>query len=121
MARLRFNDISSLGTANPITLGASAGSCSWTSAPSFPAAISWPDYAVLVVEPDTANEEIVWLTGWAPGATSGTVVRAAEPSAGGVSAPIAHAAVAWAHGPTQFDHSQAAESDSGIMARTVLL
>lgn len=104
MTRLRHNDISSLGIANPITLASSTTtSCSWTSAPLFPVSISWPDYAVLVVEPDTANEEIVWLTGWTLGATSGTVVRVAEKSAGGTPVPITHSAVAWTHGPTLQD------------------
>jgi hypothetical protein len=104
MTRQRHNDISSLGAANPITLSsATTTTCSWTSAPSFPLSISWPDYAVLIVEPDTANEEIVWLTGWTLGSTTGRVVRMAEPSPGGTPVPITHSSVAWTHGPTAQD------------------
>jgi hypothetical protein len=122
MTRLRHNDISSLGTANPITLSsATTTTCSWTSAPSLPLSISWPDYAALVVEPDTANEEIVWLTGWTKGSTSGTVVRMAEPSPGGTATAIAHNATAWTHGPTSFDINPQGSADSGLAARTMLL
>jgi hypothetical protein len=92
--------------ANPITLSsATTTTCSWSSAPSFSASIAWPDYAVIIAEPDTANEEIMWLLGWTLGSTTGFVQRAAEDSPGGraINSPISHSGVIWTHGPTARD------------------
>lgn len=99
MARLRLNNVGDpKGTANPITFAdGSTTTGTWTSAPSF-ATIASPDYAVIVVEPDTANEEIVHLTAYTAGATTGTFTRAQEGSTG-----VAHAAKAWVHGPVAND------------------
>jgi hypothetical protein len=72
------------------------------SAPSFPRAISLPDFLPITVEPGTANEEIIWLVGWSPGGTTGLVVRNAEVSDYG-SGAITHTSVAWQHGPTNLD------------------
>jgi hypothetical protein len=75
--------------------------CSWSTAPAF-GLISLPDYAPIIAEPDTANEEIMWLIGYVPGATTGLVIRNAEVSQSGAGA-ITHSAVAWVHGPTALD------------------
>ena len=102
MSRLRFNDCSSFGTTNPITLASgTTNACSWSSSPGF-GLISPPDLAAIIVEPDTANEEIIWLFGFVPGATTGLVIRNAEVSQSGAGA-ITHTAVAWVHGPTAQD------------------
>jgi len=104
MGRLRLNDVStgqSSATAgnNPITLTASGNSASFTSSPSFPS-IAPPDFAAVSVEPDTTNEEIIYVVGFTPGATTAAVRRNAEPTAGGANASVAHTAVGWVHGPT---------------------
>jgi hypothetical protein len=61
--------------------------------------IADPDYLPLVINPDTAAMEIVWLTAYTAGATSGTVLRAQESTTG-----VAHTSGAdIAHGPTVTD------------------
>jgi hypothetical protein len=101
VARLRFNNLSSFGTTNPITLSSgSTATATWSSTPGFPT-IAAPDFAVIVVEPDTANEEILYLTAFTSGATTGTVLRAQEGTTG-----ITHTATAWVHGPTALDFLQ---------------
>lgn len=97
MARLRFDNVSSFGAANPITIPSGAGTCTWVSAPSFPTIVA-PDYAVIVSEPDTANEQRRYLTAYTSGATSGTISAAQEGSTG-----AARTAVEWQHGPTALD------------------
>jgi hypothetical protein len=105
MGRLRFNDVSSIGSTNPITLALNGTTAAWASAPRFPT-ITAPDYAIVVVEPDTAQEEIVQLTAYVLGATSGTVVRNFEPTQGGANAAPAHTATFWCHGPTAADFAE---------------
>lgn len=108
MSRLRLNDVLGSASGNPITLtSGTTTTCSWSSSPAFPL-ISPPDLAVIVVEPDTTNEEILYLRGFTPGATTGLVTRAAEPNQGGSQVGITHTAVAWIHGPTAYDLRQPA-------------
>lgn len=58
-----------------------------------------PIYLPLVIDPDSATEEIVWLTAYTEGATTGTILRAQENSIG-----IAHSNGApIVHGPTAAD------------------
>lgn len=107
MARLRFNDISSFGTTNPVTLTNGGTTATFASAPAFPT-IASPDYAVIVVEPDSANEEIVQITAYTSGATTATVVRNFEATSGGANGSPAHTSVVWVHGPTAADFKSAA-------------
>lgn len=96
--RLRYNNIFGTSAANPITFssgGTTTGS--WVSSPGFPT-IASPNYVAIVVEPNTANEEIVYLTAYTSGGTSGTFTRAQEGTSG-----ITHTATAWSHSPTVFD------------------
>jgi len=105
MARLALNNVSSFGQTNPITFSSSTTATgSWPSAPPFPT-IASPDYAPVIVEPDTPNEEITYLTAYVAGQTSGTFSRAAETSTGGMPAGSGtiHAGTPWVHGPTAAD------------------
>jgi hypothetical protein len=98
MARLRLNNISSFGATNPITFAdGSTVTGTFSSAPGFATIVS-PDYYALTIEPDTANEEVVYLTAFTSGATTGTFTRAREGSTG-----VAHSATAWVHSPTSAD------------------
>lgn len=98
MTRLRFDNISSFGSSNPITFAnGSTATGSWASAPPFPT-IASPDFAVVVVNADTAQEEIAYLTAYTSGATSGTFLRGQEGTTG-----LAAAASPWHHGPTAAD------------------
>jgi hypothetical protein len=76
--------------------------------------IADPDYLPLVINPDTAAMEIVWLTAYTAGATSGTVLRAQEGTTG-----VAHSAGApIAHGPTVADVAPAPPGDHYIRSQT---
>lgn len=98
MTRLRTNNISGVESTNAITLSStSTTSVSWASSPAF-ATIVAPNYYVIVVQPDTANEEIIYLTAFTGGATSGTVTRAQEGTSG-----VTYTGTAWVHGPTAVD------------------
>src|ERR1700761_8887336 len=99
MTRLQFNDISSQGGSNPISFSNSTTTTgNWSIAPAFPTLAS-PNYAVVVVDPDTTNCEICYLTAYTAGNTSGTFTRAAETATGGRAAGsgIAHSSVPWTH------------------------
>ena len=99
MTRLRTNNLSGTAAGNGITFAdGSTTTGSWASAPGF-ATIVAPDFYVVVVEQDTANEEITYLTAFTSGATSGTFTRAQEGSSG-----VAHSATKWVHGPTARDY-----------------
>lgn len=92
MARLRYNNASG-------TLGGALTNAGTTIpfgvAPSFATIVS-PDTIALTLEPGTANEEIVSLTAYTAGATTGAIARGQEGSTG-----VSHAnASAWVHGPT---------------------
>lgn len=107
MTRLRANNISGTASGNPITLSSGGTTtASWPSAPVFPTIVA-PDYYTIVVEPDTANEEIIYLTAFTAAATSGTVTRAQEGTAG-----VTHTATAWVHGATAADFKSPASRQS---------
>jgi hypothetical protein len=100
--RLQYNGLLT-GTTRPL-LGASLTSGGTTI--TFPAALNYqgatavptvaaPSYVPLTLEPDTANEEIVYLTAYTSGATSGTISRGKEGTSAAAhanSAPFVHAA-----------------------------
>ena len=103
MSRLRLNNLGDRnGTVNPITVPSGSGTCSWVSSPGFPT-IASPDYAVIVVEPGTANEDIRRLTAYTSGATSGTISGALTAPGEQPSSGAAHTSKGWAHSPTQKD------------------
>jgi hypothetical protein len=107
MSRLRYNNISGTAAANGLTFAnGSTFLGTWVSAPAFPS-IGYPDIAVIVVDPGTANEEIVYLASYTAGATIGTFVRSQEGTTG-----VAHSAVAWVHGPTAADMKSAASREA---------
>lgn len=99
MARLRYNN--SVGTLGA-SLTNSGTTITFASAPSFATIVS-PDYIPIVLEPagtsPSANFEIVHLTAYTAGATTGTISRGQEGTSGG-----AHSnGVEWACGPVQLD------------------
>lgn len=96
MARLRSNNQSGiLGAA--LTSGTT--SITFGSVPSFNTLTS-PDYYTIVLDPGTVSEEIVHLTGYTSGASTGTILRGQEGSGA-----VAHGSSAsWLHGPTVFDY-----------------
>lgn len=105
MSRLRYNGLGDpSGSTNPLTFADSTTTAgSWTSAPGFPT-ITSPDFAVITVEPGTASEEIVYLTAYTAGATSGTFTRAAEVvGSGSTATAYAHSSKPWVHAPTAQD------------------
>lgn len=97
MTRLRINNL--LGTILDSPKLA-AGATTMTVPSSFPV-VAAPNVVALSIEPDTANEEVVYVTAHASGATTATIVRGQE---GGIVGGIDHLnGVAWKHGPTQSD------------------
>lgn len=95
MSRLRYNGAQGiLGAA--LTSGGTT--ITFAVAPSF-ATIVAPDVIAIVLEPGTANMEIVWLTAYTAAATTGTITRASEGTTG-----VAHAiGTVWSHDPTVVD------------------
>lgn len=76
MARLRYNnEAGTLGAA----LTNSGTTITFTSAPNF-ATITSPNYIPLFLDAGTGSFEIVYLTAYTGGATTGTIIRAAEDS-----------------------------------------
>lgn len=103
MSEIRVNNVSGIVGGNTITLSSGGTTtATFVSAPAFPT-ITYPDFAKIVVEPDTANEEIIYLTAYAAAATTGTVIRGQEGTAA-----IAHSTAAWVHGPTAADYKNSA-------------
>jgi hypothetical protein len=100
VAILRVNNVGDpTGTVNPITLTTSgAVTATWASAPANMPTVASPNILKVVVEPNTAAEEIIYVTAYTAGATSATVTRAQEGSPGNL-----HTAKPWAHGPTAAD------------------
>lgn len=102
MARLRYNNVvGTLGAA----LTSSGTTITFASAPSF-ATISGSDYIPLVLEPPSgsspsASFEIVHLTAYTAGTSTGTIARGQEGTTG-----VAHSSgVLWQVGPTLADIS----------------
>lgn len=104
MARLRFNGVSGTAAGNGITLTAGGTTATWAVAPPLPT-ISSSDYVPIIIFPGDPTEEIVWLSPYTAGATTGTVVRNAEPTQAGQNSNAAHTGVSWLHGPTAMDFS----------------
>jgi hypothetical protein len=70
----------------------------FVSAPPFPT-IDSTKHVAIILEPDTSLEEIVYLTAYTAGATTGTIARGQEGSTA-----VAHSTgMPWAHGPTKRD------------------
>jgi hypothetical protein len=100
VGRLRYND--ALGTLGaPLTSGGTT--ITFTAAPPF-ATIVAPDYIPLVLDPPTttpsASFEVVYLTAYTAGATTGTIARGQENTTG-----VSHTSGAsWFCGPTALDY-----------------
>ena len=114
--RLRYNNQSgSLGA----SLSSGGTTITFGAAPGFATIVS-PDYIPLVLEYGSTTEEIVWLTAYTAGATTGTIVRGQEGSTG-----ISHSSgVSWANNATAFDFvnplSNGIAYQNGIIASTDL-
>ena len=100
MARLKFDNISSFGSSNPITFADGT-----TTTGNFAGATTIPniaagDYLPMTVQQDTPSAEIVYLQGpYTAGASSATTfLRAQEGTSG-----VAHAATPWVSAPTALD------------------
>jgi hypothetical protein len=121
VARLRFNNVGDLtGTVNGIHLDASSAACTWDEAPGL-GAVADPDIAVVVVEPGTVDEEVIWITAYTPGETGATCTRMAETVVGGAPAGTAHGEAAWVHGPTALDFADSGGGGGGGGGTTDLL
>jgi hypothetical protein len=103
VARLRLNGVLGSAAACNISLTNGGTTATWSSAPPIPTVASG-DTLAIVVEPDTAQEEIIYLPGpYAGGTTTATVQRNTEVTQGGQNSSAAHTNVAWVHGPTALD------------------
>ena len=104
MARLRYNFQS--GTCGALTnVGTTI---TFAVAPAF-ATIVAPDFIPITLEPDTAGvQEIVYLTAYTAAATTGTILRGQEGTAG-----IAHSSgtTPWKHAATIADF----DSDASVV------
>jgi hypothetical protein len=105
VSRLKLNNVggvtgASLGSSSSGTSQAITGL--FAVAPAF-ATIVAPDYYVVIFEPNTANEEIDYLTAYTAGSLDGTVTRGQE----GTGAPAHISGVSWTHGPTAQDFAPA--------------
>lgn len=99
MSRLRYNNQAGLLGGDP---GVSGTALSFDSAPDFATLVS-PDVIPLILDSGSNLFEIVWVTAYTVGATTATVIRAAE-DAGNWPA-VAHPGPGrWAHGPTIADY-----------------
>lgn len=109
MARIRYNNQAG-------TLGASLTSggttITFASAPNF-ATLSGGDYIALALDPGTASFEIVYLTAYTAGATTGTITRAAEDATHWPA--VAHASgAAWDNSALVADMALAEDADVAI-------
>jgi hypothetical protein len=97
---LRPNNVGDpVGNVNAITLATpTATTATWPAAPLNMPTVASPDILKIIAEPNTTHEEIMYVTAYTSGATSATVTRAQEGTAG-----IAHSAVNWVCGPTNLD------------------
>lgn len=97
MSRLRYNNQAGLLGGDP---GITGTNLLFGTAPDFATLVA-PDNILLILDPGTALFEIVYLTAYVAGATSGTVIRQAEDS--GHWPAVAHPSGRWAHGPVASD------------------
>ena len=113
MARLRYNNQSGALSADPGT----SGTINFAVAPGF-ATIVAPDYIPITLDPGTGTFEIVWMTAFTSGATSGTVARGQEGTTG-----VAHPTGTWDHAPTVLDFgemmTQVNATTSGAIAAAI--
>lgn len=80
-------------------------------APGFPT-IASPAYVAVTLDPGTASEEIVHITAYTAGATTATIVRNQEGSAG-----VSHTnGATWVHGPTALDTPDQTAADYSTFA-----
>jgi hypothetical protein len=105
MSRLRLNNSggttgASLGSSSSGTSQAITGL--FAVAPAFATLVA-PDYYVVIFEPNTASEEIAYLTVYTSGSLDGTITRGQE----GTGAPAHISGVSWTHGPTAQDFAPA--------------
>src|SRR5579871_4235885 len=98
MGILRLNDLSSVPGGTMITLTSNGTTATFSADPHFPT-FAAPDILKVIVEPNTANEEVIYITSWTAGNTSGPCLRNAEAVQNGLGS-IAHTGVGWVHGPT---------------------
>ena len=105
MARIPYNNqfgaLATVGT--DVTNSTSATLINFAVAPNF-ATLTGSDYIPLVFDAGKAGMEIVWLTAFAAGATSGTVTRQAEDATRYPAAT--HASGTWACDLTAYDMTQ---------------
>lgn len=116
MAVLRVNNVGDpLGSVNPITLTTpTATTASWVTAPLNMPAVASPNILKVIAEPNTSNEEIMYVTAYTSGTATATVTRAQEGSTG-----RAHTSTAWAHGSTAADFALGGDVNGDIAAATV--
>lgn len=97
MTRLLYNNASGhLGA----SLTNSGTTITFAGTPNFATLVS-PDYIPLILGSGTPLYEIVYLTAYTAGATTGTITRGAEDSANWPA--VAHPSGTWSCGPTVFD------------------
>jgi hypothetical protein len=77
--------------------------------------VAYPNYLVIVVEPNTSNEEIIYVTAYSSAATSATVTRAQEGTSG-----VTHSSKAWANAPTALDFQEAGTWPNLLLQRAYL-
>ena len=112
MSRIRSNfQTGTLDLGGLTTGGTTASSSAFASLP----VVTNPDVLAISLEPDTVNQEIVWVTAHSSGATSCTISRGQESTTA-----IAHAIDAvWVHGPTVADFvsgvTSVASTSSGLV------
>lgn len=110
MAILRVNNVGDpTGTVNPITLAsAAATTATWVTPPLNMPTVASPNVLKIIAEPNTSNEEIMYLTAYTGSVTSATVTRAQE----GTTART-HTSTAWVHGSTAADFSLGGDVSGG--------
>ncbi len=77
--------------------------------------VAAPTILVVTVEPNTPNAEIVHVTAYTTGATTATVVRAAE----GPGIARIHTKKPWIHGPTAYDFSGIITAETPVGGVTI--
>lgn len=103
MTKLRLNDVGDpVGSVNPITLALTTGSASWVSDPGL-GTIASPDFALVIVAPNTPQMEIIKITSHVIGATTAICTRNFEATIGGQNSAAAHTSAPWVHGCTAAD------------------
>lgn len=113
MSRLRYNNQYGQLGADP---GSTGTSITFSVAPDF-ATITGSDYIPLTLDPGKSTFEIVYLTAYTQGQTTGTITRAAEDATHWPA--VAHPSGTWSHDPTVNDYSYVGGQDVGLTASSV--